>query len=198
MKFHIVSIGESLKKIAFLYNLEEEELKKENKHIRIWDRLVPGTKLKIPTISETIDHEIANMEPFIEDYYPKLKIDNMPNLDSIKKPEHQTFKAENKTSNQENYEQPKEMPIIEENKQEDVIEDNLQMIPTNSKQEIKTFTPSTNNEEVVKDVAPMIIPQGTIPEYRPPYYAYPVYYQYPRYVYPTYYYPVYYYPVKPN
>lgn len=66
-----------------MYGLEEEELKKENKHIRYWDRLVPGIKLKIPVISERIDNEVTSMDPFIEDYYPKLKLD----LDELGKQE---------------------------------------------------------------------------------------------------------------
>ena len=75
MKYHIVSDQETLQKIAFLYDLTEEEIKKENKHIRLWNRLVPGTKLKIPVISEAMNQDLNDIEPFIEDYYPKLKID---------------------------------------------------------------------------------------------------------------------------
>ncbi len=75
MKFHIVSDQETLKEIAFKYDLTEEEIKKENKHIRMWNRLIPGTKLKIPVISEAMNQDLNDMEPFIEDYYPKLKIE---------------------------------------------------------------------------------------------------------------------------
>ncbi len=74
-----------------MYGLDEDEIKKENKHIRFWDRLIPGIKLKIPVISERIDNEITTMDPFIEDYYPKLKLD----LDNL---ENQKFQETNKES----------------------------------------------------------------------------------------------------
>ena len=73
MKFHIIQMGETIDEITFLYNITKDELKEENRHIRKWDKLIPGTKLKIPVITETIDSEVSEMEPFIEDYYPKLK-----------------------------------------------------------------------------------------------------------------------------
>ena len=74
MKFHIVSSSENIKKIAFLYNMEVEEIKKENRHIRDWVNLIPGTKLKIPVLSEAVLNEINEFEPFIEDYYPKYDL----------------------------------------------------------------------------------------------------------------------------
>ncbi len=72
MKFHIVRTGENLEDILFLYNLCKDELVEENRHIRVWDKLVPGTKLKIPPITIADEQDIADMEPFVEDYYPKL------------------------------------------------------------------------------------------------------------------------------
>lgn len=74
MKFHIVGTGEKVDDILKGYNLTLDELKNENKHIRIWNYLVPGTKLKIPVLSEAIVEDINEIEPFIEDYYPKIKI----------------------------------------------------------------------------------------------------------------------------
>lgn len=71
MKFHIVRDGETIREIMFLYSITEDELKEENRHIRVWDRLIPGTKLKVPVLSEADDNDILQMEPFIEDYYPK-------------------------------------------------------------------------------------------------------------------------------
>lgn len=76
MKFHIVQMNETIDEILFLYNLSKDELIEENRHIKKWDRLIPGTKLKIPIITDTIDNEVMEMEPFIEDYYPKLKQEN--------------------------------------------------------------------------------------------------------------------------
>ena len=75
MKFHIVGNGESVKEILDSYDLSLDELKKENRHIRLWNYLIPGTKLKIPVLSESINQDINDMEPFIEDYYPKLKVE---------------------------------------------------------------------------------------------------------------------------
>ena len=77
MKFHIVRDGETIKDIMFLYSISEDELKEDNRHIRKWDRLIPGTKLKISVITKSDDEDIMQMEPFIEDYYPKeVKIED--------------------------------------------------------------------------------------------------------------------------
>lgn len=75
MKFHIVGNGETVEDILRGYDLTIEELKNENKHIRIWNKLIPGTKLKIPILSEAIIEDINTIEPFIEEYYPKIKIE---------------------------------------------------------------------------------------------------------------------------
>lgn len=71
MKFHIVKNGESINTILNIYSLQKDELVESNRHIRSWDRLIPGSKLKIPTITSVIDQDVIDMEPFIEDYYPK-------------------------------------------------------------------------------------------------------------------------------
>lgn len=76
MKFHIVGNGECVDDILKGYDISIDELKNENKHIRIWDYLIPGTKLKIPVLTESIIEDINEIEPFIEDYYPKLKIED--------------------------------------------------------------------------------------------------------------------------
>ena len=78
MKFHIVGNGESIEDILNGYDITFDELKNENKHIRIWHNLIPGTKLKIPVLTETIIEEINEVEPFIEDYYPKIKVEEEP------------------------------------------------------------------------------------------------------------------------
>ncbi len=46
MKFHIVQMNETIEKILFLYNLSKDELVEENRHIKRWDKLIPGTKPK--------------------------------------------------------------------------------------------------------------------------------------------------------
>ena len=71
MKFHIVRNGETLEKIMFLYQVKEDELKEANRHIKNFKSLIPGSKLRIPIISEAIDNDVLEMEPFVEDYYPK-------------------------------------------------------------------------------------------------------------------------------
>ena len=72
MNFHIVRTNETIEDIALLYNVDIEEIKENNKHIRIWDNLSPGLKIRLPEISESLATEIDDVEPFIEDYYPKL------------------------------------------------------------------------------------------------------------------------------
>lgn len=73
MKFHIIKNGERVKDILFTYSLTIDELKENNRHIRSWNELIPGTKLKIPVIPESVDQDVMQMEPFIEDYYPQNK-----------------------------------------------------------------------------------------------------------------------------
>ena len=72
MNSHIVRVNEKLDKIARIYNLNIDEIKKINTHIRDWDNLIPGTKLRLPEISEILNNEIDNVEPFIEEYYPRI------------------------------------------------------------------------------------------------------------------------------
>ncbi|MCK9536544.1 MAG: LysM peptidoglycan-binding domain-containing protein [Bacilli bacterium] len=72
MKFHIVRNNETLEDILFLYNLTKDELMEQNQHIRVWNKIIPGTKLKIPPITDAVEQDISDMEPFVEDYYPKL------------------------------------------------------------------------------------------------------------------------------
>lgn len=82
MKFHIVGNGESVDDILKGYDITINELKNENKHIRVWNYLIPGTKLKIPVLTESIVEDLNEIEPFIEDYYPKIEIeDNYKQID---------------------------------------------------------------------------------------------------------------------
>ena len=74
MNFHIVRTNETLKDIGLIYNVDIDEIKEANKHIRIWDNLSPGLKIKLPEIPESLALELDDVEPFIEDYYPKLDI----------------------------------------------------------------------------------------------------------------------------
>lgn len=72
MTFHIVRMDEKIEKIALNYQLDIEEIKTYNKYIKDWNHLIPGTKLRLPEISNTLNEELDNYEPFIEEYYPKL------------------------------------------------------------------------------------------------------------------------------
>ena len=72
MTFHIVRMDEKIEKIALNYQLDIEEIKAYNKYIKDWNHLIPGTKLRLPEISNTLNEELDNYEPFIEEYYPKL------------------------------------------------------------------------------------------------------------------------------
>lgn len=72
MNYHIVRTNEKIEDIAVIYNLDIDEIKQTNKHIRIWENLTPGLKIRLPEISESLALELDDIEPFIEDYYPKL------------------------------------------------------------------------------------------------------------------------------
>ena len=45
-------------------NLTIDELKNENKHIRVWTNLIPGTKLKIPVLTESIVEDINTITEY--------------------------------------------------------------------------------------------------------------------------------------
>lgn len=49
LKIHVVQKGDTLWKIADLYNIDFEELKAANVHIASPDMIMPGMKIKIPT-----------------------------------------------------------------------------------------------------------------------------------------------------
>lgn len=77
MNYHIVRTNERVSDIAQAYNLSVEEIMSINNHIRSWDKLIPGTKLKLPAIPEQIRVELDDSEPFIEDYYPKIAVEEL-------------------------------------------------------------------------------------------------------------------------
>lgn len=74
MNYHIVRTNDKLNTIINLYNLTIDEVKDLNKHISNWDNLIPGTRIKLPVISEAVADELNDIEPFIEDYYPKIDL----------------------------------------------------------------------------------------------------------------------------
>ena len=77
MIYHIIKPGETIQLIANKYKLTENEIIRINPHFRSWENLAPGAKLRIPEMSESVLDEIDELEPFIEDYYPKINIDEI-------------------------------------------------------------------------------------------------------------------------
>lgn len=77
MNYHIVRTNDTIESIALIYNFSVEEIKSINNHIRNWMKLIPGTKLRLPEIPEIINNELTDIEPFIEDYYPKLNYESI-------------------------------------------------------------------------------------------------------------------------
>ena len=62
--------------------------------------------MKIPVITEAIDEEVMEMEPFVEDYYPKMKNDDEEVFEEINK-EEEIIQEEIKN---EKVEEEKEVP----------------------------------------------------------------------------------------
>ena len=55
MTFHIVRMNEKIEKIALNYQLDIDEIKSNNKYIKDWNHLIPGTKLRLPEISNVLN-----------------------------------------------------------------------------------------------------------------------------------------------
>lgn len=111
MNYHIIRTGESIEKIAYGYNLAVEEITRINRHISNWEKLIPGTKIKLPEISNQLTMELDEVEPFIEDYYPKIELplneeikEEVP-LEPVLEKENPTNEVIKKTSKS-----PKKMP----------------------------------------------------------------------------------------
>lgn len=82
MNYHIVRTNDKLETILNLYNLNVNELTDLNKHISNWNNLIPGTRIKLPIISESLTEELNDIEPFIEDYYPKIDLKRFESFDN--------------------------------------------------------------------------------------------------------------------
>ena len=167
MKFHIVGNGETVEDILQGYDLTIEELKNENKHIRIWNKLIPGTKLKIPILSEAIIDDINTIEPFLEEYYPKIKIEEDNQIikdfdDESNEIEITELLNEDDINNDEhlNHEDNKSIQETEEQNMEKVITENSETIKSKG---------NINNNQIYYRY---IYPQ--------PYYYRPVIYVIPR------------------
>ena len=125
MKFHIVRTNETIKEIINIYSLTMSELKENNRHVRDWNKLIPGTKLKIPIINQAVEQEIIDMEPFIEDYYPRNNIKDFNNEEKeVIKKEEIIHNHEMEVFN-EDVEDIKEKNIEKEIKEEVIKENNI-------------------------------------------------------------------------
>ena len=110
MNYHIVRMNEKIEKIAHNYNLTVDEIKVLNQHISNWDNIIAGSKLILPNIPERIKDEINDIEPFIEDYYPKIsdmKFNKIEEEKEIKDNNEDVLPSqENKTSSTNNNKKP--------------------------------------------------------------------------------------------
>lgn len=168
MKFHIVGNGETVEDILRGYDLTIEELKNENKHIRIWNKLIPGTKLKIPILSEAIIEDINTIEPFIEEYYPKIKIEEDDLIieelgDESNEIEITELLEEDDKNSVEYFEQEDNNPI-----QETVEEDNINKVVEQKSETINNKENVNNNQVYYRYIYPQ------------PYYYRPIIYVIPR------------------
>lgn len=89
---HIVRPHENLAQIAASYHILETDIISNNLHVTDFNRLVAGTKLKIPFLSTTVTDTLEETESFIRDYYPtfdgklkSLEEDELPKVEPKKK-----------------------------------------------------------------------------------------------------------------
>jgi len=203
MKFHIVRNDESIEDILFLYSISKDEIVEENKHIRMWDKLIPGTKLKIPAISEAVEQDVSDMEPFVEDYYPKLTDKDLDFEEEVSLDSEKNLSKEQYIDNEQVIDSEKE--IKEQFVDSDKVIKEQSSKPIKQKEEViphikdQMKTQDTVKKENKVEIIPYksVNPPQPQPNYNPapnpryPYYY--GYYNYPRYVpYPIIYYPIYY------
>ena len=165
MKFHIVGNGETVEDISRGYDITVDELKNENKHIRIWNYLIPGTKLKIPVLTEALVEDINEIEPFIEDYYPKITL------------EEEQFTIEN-PSEEIIEEQINNQYILEENKNNninDIEYPNNEIKDEITDEIIENKITSHSQDNVIRNNQPQILYRYVYPTtyYRPIVYVIP-------------------------
>ena len=103
MTVHIVKPNETIELIAKKYNLSVDEIISINPHFRSWEHLAPGAKLRIPEIPEYIQDEIDDIDPFIEDYYPKINIEEIINKNSFELPTEEKEIKNEKKETKKNY-----------------------------------------------------------------------------------------------
>lgn len=197
MKFHIVRNKETLEDILYIYNLTKDELVEQNKHIRVWDKLIPGTKLKIPAIPDAVELEVSDIEPFVEDYYPKISEDTSTPVIKVEE-DFKKIEDEEIVKNIDNDKNVSKEDIVEEAKplSSKIYEDYEDLKNVNEEQKISKpkIQEDYEDEEILTHFSNMQ-PKPILNNYYPYYLGI---YNAPRYIpYPIIYYPVYY-PKKPN
>lgn len=145
MKFHIIGNGENVEDILKGYDLSIDELKNENKHIRVWDKLIPGTKLKIPVLSENLVEDINEIEPFIEDYYPKIKIED--DIKIFNESEFEQHEINDIQETKENDLKVEQTEINQEQSSQESINNNIKINNPNDTYHKKRYI--TNNHQYI-------------------------------------------------
>ena len=167
MKFHIVGNGETVEDILQGYDLTIEELKNENKHIRIWNKLIPGTKLKIPILSEAIIDDINTIEPFLEEYYPKIKIEEDNQI--IKDFDDESNEIEiTELLNEDDINNDEHLNHEDNKSIQETVEQNMEKVITENSETIKSKGNINNNQIYYRYIYPQ------------PYYYRPIIYVIPR------------------
>lgn len=196
MKFHIVRNKETLEDILYIYNLNKDELIENNKHIRVWDKLIPGTKLKIPSIPDSVDLEVTDMEPFVEDYYPQINEEVVTPVANIEEDDYKAIDDDEEIYSTEQLEQQEQ--VTEETKDNSKLQSsNIYEDYAEEDSNVELDTKEAKlNEEDDKKVNPQELyyysnfyPKPLFNNYYPYYLGV---YNAPRYIpYPIIYYPVY-------
>lgn len=106
---HIVKNNESLVDILNMYHIEFNELRQQNSHITDFNRLVSGTKLLIPLISDEVEQVLEKTEGFVMEYYPKITDEIIPSLN-----ENKLFNVEEEVKKEEPKPQEKEYRQFEQ------------------------------------------------------------------------------------
>ncbi|MCL2521839.1 MAG: hypothetical protein FWE36_03155 [Erysipelotrichales bacterium] len=83
MIIHVVKPNEKLGDILFNYKCERNELISINMHITNWEKLIAGTKLRIPMVTNEVVEILEETEPFVEDYYLHNIAQKIPNEEVV-------------------------------------------------------------------------------------------------------------------
>ena len=147
MIIHIVREGETIRKIIAHYEVSENDLLSENRHITDWYHLVPGMKIRIPLLNEETLEVLEETEPFIEDYYKEIdektntSIDDLDTLDN--KHDNILNNTKDDTLSIDNIEKELSQKELEESSFDDKNEENQKVIKEDRKNKGNTLK---NNE----------------------------------------------------